>query len=476
MRQRLFIFGSVALVLVLLIAFNAATYVEIEREPDAEWNPDRSTLNAGATGTLAFYQFLSESGYQVMRWREPANRLAKDDGVKPATFVVIGALKEPFSADEQKVLLDWVKSGGRLVLVDRKPAWDLLPKAGNLQIATQLRQFPAPDVKPDNLDEMTKDVAQAKPVQPTLLTRNVEAIQPSRYASQIQFFPDSTPTPTPDAISAGTPTETSDGELVVEPSDEEPPPPVAAETPVAGFGSPPPKPAPPQSVATKPEAPVVHIADAKSGGLLVDYVHGQGRIVVLSDPFIVANGGLRSADNLQLALNLVASGKGVIAFDEYHQNRGRNQNEILAYFQGTPIVSLLAQGGLLAALFVWARGRRWARPLPLPQVDRRSKLEFVASMAELQNRARAYDLALENIYTRARRTLARYAGLSADSPRANIAANVAARSNLDADTLETLMRECEDHINGEPLSANRALELTAQLRAIEAELGLQRRG
>ena len=72
MRQRIFIFGTIALVVLLLIALNAAAYVEIEREPDAEWNPDRSTFNAGATGTRALYDFLGESGYQTLRWREPA--------------------------------------------------------------------------------------------------------------------------------------------------------------------------------------------------------------------------------------------------------------------------------------------------------------------------------------------------------------------------------------------------------------------
>ncbi len=49
-------------------------------------------------------------------------------------------------------------------------------------------------------------------------------------------------------------------------------------------------------------APVVHIAD-NNGALLVDYAYGAGRIVVLSDPYIVCNGGIRLNDNLQLALN-----------------------------------------------------------------------------------------------------------------------------------------------------------------------------
>jgi len=44
---------------------------------------------------------------------------------------------------------------------------------------------------------------------------------------------------------------------------------------------------------------------------------------------------------------------------------------------------------------------QFARPLPLPRVDRRSTLEFVASMAELQERAQAFDLR-SKIFTAAR--------------------------------------------------------------------------
>jgi hypothetical protein len=121
---------------------------------------------------------------------------------------------------------------------------------------------------------------------------------------------------------------------------------------------------------------------------------------------------------------------------------------------------------------VWTRGRRFARALPAPHTDRRSKLEFVASMAELQQRARAYDLALENIYARTRRALARYGGLQPTAPPEEIAERVAARSGRDRAALESLLRECEDACAGTPLSARRALELSRALRELERELGL----
>jgi hypothetical protein len=121
---------------------------------------------------------------------------------------------------------------------------------------------------------------------------------------------------------------------------------------------------------------------------------------------------------------------------------------------------------------LWTNARRFGRPLPLPHVDRRSSLEFVASMAELQERSRAFDLAIENIYTRTRRVLARHAALDYNSSRSEIAARVAERSSIDAHRLELLMRQCEEAINGLPIGARQSIDLVRRLRNVEKQLGL----
>jgi len=172
---------------------------------------------------------------------------------------------------------------------------------------------------------------------------------------------------------------------------------------------------------------------------------------------------------------VIAGHGGLIAFDEFHQGHAATQNALIQYFAGTPVIAICLQLALIALVIVWSRGRRFARPLPLPHVDRRSSLEFVASMAELQQRARAYDLALENIYTRVRRVLVRHAGASNNSSRADVARRVALRSKLNQQELESLMRNCEDVINGAPTNARGSLDLARRLRAIEAALGLRMR-
>jgi hypothetical protein len=505
MRQRLFILITIAVVLGVLVALNALSYVRVERTEDAEWSPDRSTYNSGETGTRALYDFLTESGYPVTRWREAPAALLNNRKARPSTFVVIGKTIVPFNNEQTENLLRWVAQGGQLLIIDRRPDARLLAPSGDWNVATELLQNPAPDAAPDNPEQLTANVRQAQPAQPTILTRNVDSVMPSRFAALIKIShaakdkksqeknantktvaheeyededataeeptpaeepthteapaPGEEPTTTPDFVSR--PGIISQPKIVSQPAPT--PIPVQSTPPVASV-----------LARTISSAPVVHLV-GEHGALLVDYPHGDGRIIVLSDPFIVANNGINHADNLMLALNIVTSGGGLIAFDEFHQGRSQMQNELFAYFAGTPVLPMLCQAAIILLALLWTHGRRFARPLPLPHVDRRSKLEFVASMAELQQRARAYDLAIENVYTRLRRVLARYAGVAQQSGRAAIAAGVAARSSVDQKRLETLMRDCEDAINGGPINAHRSLELVAQLREVESTLGLRMR-
>ena len=463
MRQRLVIIVTLVVVVGVLVALNAASYVKVEQTPDSEASPDRSTFNSGATGTRALYDFLSESGFRVARWRDSTASLLSFNGPKPATIVVVGRTVVPFSKSESKELLQWVENGGRLVIIDRSPDPSLLPVSGDWSIGAQMTSFPRSDLNPTDFELMTKDVEPVPPSQPTLLARNVDAILPSRFAAAVAVAPirknDNQKSKT------GHDQDKPEGGNTEEPSDE-----ASSEEPTPeteGDGPPPAK----DGAAKVSPAPVVNFARER-GALLVEYPHGSGRIVLLSDPFIVANNGISRADNLQFAINLVTGSGGLVAFDEFHQGREATHNALIHYFEGTPVLAICGQLALLGLMVIWSRGSRFARPLPLPQVDRRSSLEFVASMAELQQRARAHDLALENIYGRVRRVLVRYAGLSNSSPRADIAARVAARSGLSRQGLETLMRSCEDTINGAPTNARESLRLARSLRQIESELGL----
>ena len=208
-----------------------------------------------------------------------------------------------------------------------------------------------------------------------------------------------------------------------------------------------------------PRAPVVHLSSGDKN-LLLDYPHGQGRSSILSDPFIVANDGINLHDNLQLGINLVTTNRGLIAFDEFHHGRGNTHNAFVNYFSGTPVLAIAGQLALLIILMLWTHGRRFARPLPLSRVDRRSSLEFVASMAELQERAKAFDLAIENMSTAGRAECWRAMRALTTTRRApRLLPASPLRSSLDAHSLETLMRQSEEAINGGPISERQSIQL-----------------
>ena len=446
MRQRLTIILTFVVIIGVLVIINALTHVETEPAHDLELAPNRSSYHSGPTGTRALHDFLNESGHKVMRWREPSERLFTEAGRKISTFVVVGDTKIPFDEHDHEMLLLWVSQGGRLVLIDRTPDSKFFTVAG-WSIATQGAVSPNLDTNPGDVKQMTDKVTAFQPVQATLMTNNISAVMPSRFASRLKIDPVIGSAAKPSSSPA--PAHVNPAPTTVEVSQDED---------IGAF------------------APVVHLQD-NDGALLVDYRYGYGTIVVLTDPYVVTNGGIGLEDNLMLAMNMLEGLKpdGLIAFDEYHQGRGINRNAFASYFEGTPVLAIAGQLVLLTLVILWTNGRRFGRPLPLPHVDRRSSLEFVASMAELQERSRAFDLAIENIYSRTRRVLARHAGVDFNSSRAEIAERVASRSTIDRNAIETLMRQCEEAINGTPISWRESIQLVRQLRELERNLGLRMR-
>ncbi len=218
---------------------------------------------------------------------------------------------------------------------------------------------------------------------------------------------------------------------------------------------------------------VYHIGD-DYGGVLADAQVGEGHIVLLTDPFMVANNGIAQADNVVLALNLF-NGRppGKIAFDEYHHGyRSGDSVGVVSYFRGTPIPWMLAQLGLIALLVVYTYGRRFARPLPLKRESRTTNLEFVSSMANITRLARATDLAMQNVYHQFHNQLCRYVGLPPGAETSKLAAAVARRSRFSEDELRGLLSRCEAVASGAKVSDTELLTLVTRLRDIGARLKL----
>lgn len=447
MKQRLFIFIFVIVLVGVLVGLNAAAFVQSEKTPDSEAKPNRSTFNSGATGTQALYTLLAESGRKVVRWRVSTSELATGKDA-PGVFVIVGSLRNQFKEKETADLLRWVADGGRLVLIDRYPPDGLLVTTADWKVTVRGDVVePLYSVDPAEPTQMTGGTSAARASQPTLFTTGVNAVQPSKFASSIEF-------------------ERIGGEIDAssrtDDQNEVAPPPRSVVT----GGDP--------VEAPSSKAPVVHFTQGGKN-LLVDMTYGEGQIVVLSDPYIVSNGGISLVDNAQLALDLVSFDGKLIAFDEFHQGFGNDNNRFLQFFEGTPVIAIFLQCFVIAAAAFYSRSRRFARAVPEPEPDRLSKLEYVSAMAELQSRTKAYDLAIENIYNDFRRRACRSLGLDAMTAKCgDIARSLAERTGVDAVRLSNDLFMCEEVIRGEATDRREMMRLIESLRDIEERAGLKR--
>jgi len=432
MKQRLSIFLLAIGLVVLLVLLNALTYVQKQEEADSELSPNRSTYNPAATGSQALFTLLQETGRRPVRWLDSPEGLTTSSN-KPEVFVMIGSFRRPVTDQDATAIRRWVAQGGRLVIIDREPPKPLRLGTESVQIefandtGVQLLS-----IDPSDQVAMTTDTPAAKAVQPTLLTGQINSVQASMFASSINLVR----------------AEAESGQIFFENNYEK--------DNISATG------------------PVVHIA-GHNRNLLVDVPYGSGRVIYLSDPYITSNGGLNIVDNAQLALNILAAGSGSVAFDEYHQGYGANANRVLQFFEGTPVIAIFGQSVLLIALLFFSQSRRFARPVPEREPDRLSKLEYISAMAELQQRAAAYDLAMENIYAEFRRRVSRALGLDpAATGRRELAEAIASRVSMDAFDIFQTMSKSEAIVQGEPTNKAETVELAAKLREIEEKLGIKR--
>src|SRR6201989_2728388 len=190
MRQRLTIILTFAVIIGLLALVSSIRYVKKEKEQDSEFVPNRSTYHSGPTGVRAFFDFMHESGYKVIRWRDQPQKLLTDAGKEIKTFVVVGQTKVRFTEAEWEALTKWVAAGGCYLIIDSHPLSEDKAKAKtNWDISSTQLQFPALDVNPANVKQMTDEVVALQPVQPTVFTQNIQSVLPSRFASRMTVMP-----------------------------------------------------------------------------------------------------------------------------------------------------------------------------------------------------------------------------------------------------------------------------------------------
>ena len=417
MRGYLGILICAVVVLAVIVGLSAAGSVQFDQPPETESNPVRSSYNAGPTGTKALYQFLAESGATVNHWRESYQTLERRN--QNGILIIIGPFQDQNQvADaESEALKGWIAQGGNAIIISRTPR----------------AQFDDPRIVPRSTDhppvdneDIVDDNNQSLLSQPTELTHGLQALVLSKLAERMRFN-----SPRPPGQSSRTVQE-----RVL-------------------------------------EGPVVHIGD-EAGAVLADFDLLKGRVLFLSDPFVVSNSGIGRGSNLTLVLNMLhalGAPKKAILFDEFHHGYQSETNPLLAYLHGTPVLWILATSLLLVAAIFFSRGKRYGRPLPSPTLDRHSPLEFVSSMANLEQVSRARDLAVENIYPRFKSRMARLLGLRLRSSPNEFAAAVARRrTSVSPDEMRRTIEESEAILAGHAIDDHRLVDLVARMRRIASRL------
>jgi hypothetical protein len=430
--MRSYFAGAVTIIIVIavLVGLSAAGAIEFNRPTENEFAPIRSTYNSGQTGTRAIYQLLEESGTPVARWRKHYSSLEAE--AEDSILVIIGPFQsgQKISEEEAFALQVWISTGGRALIISRSP----FDQFGDPAIRAKApEKLPVHYETPEQFIDRESDELIA---QPTELTRGIRGLALSDFATRMIFHPQDR------AKAART------GVVETAPSPEE-------------------------YSAPALYAPVIHLGD-KDGAALADFTYGEGRVIFLSDPFVVANNGIARGGNLTLAMNMLRSMGSPdrrIFFDEFHHGYYEGGNPLVNYVRGTPAPWLLLQGLGLSLLIVYTYSRRFARPLPLPQVPRHSPLEFVGSMANLQQAAQARELALENIYPRFKAGLCRRLGLSSRASRDEIVAG-ARRRRLAISEIELrqTLSDAEMTLAGEPIDDARLLALVSRMRRIISQI------
>ncbi|MCB0071365.1 MAG: DUF4350 domain-containing protein [Caldilineaceae bacterium] len=196
---------------------------------------------------------------------------------------------------------------------------------------------------------------------------------------------------------------------------------------------------------------VVHAVSAR-GPAVIAFDQGEGRVILSTVVHPFTNAGLREEGNPEFVLNVLAlaGGPGRLWYDEWHRGIRPETPAAGPGFGRWLRTSAAGRALLLAALVIFVavalRGRSFGRPVPLPEERvRRTPLEYVTAMANLQRRARHRHAVLLDYHTRLKRTLARRFHVPATLPDVEFVARLADQDpGLDRDELARLLAALTD--------------------------------
>jgi hypothetical protein len=201
----------------------------------------------------------------------------------------------------------------------------------------------------------------------------------------------------------------------------------------------------------------------------------EGRIFLLSCPYILTPAGLEHQENATLIYNLLTylPHKARVGFDEYHHGyrvyteTRRGSDGMIRRLLRTPIGWAILYAGLLVFVFLILRGRRFGQPLEIDESRRRLTSEYVLAMVDLYRKSRKGTAILTHLRTEFRRKLASRWHIDPTLDIPTFVQELAKRKPIDTEELQTLL---EDLQRATPTSEARLLELTRRVEAFLKEM------
>lgn len=151
--------------------------------------------------------------------------------------------------------------------------------------------------------------------------------------------------------------------------------------------------------------PEFHLAGSGTATVLASRPWEQGMVYLLLDENAWTNKGFDQADNaatLARILEQRLGPDGVLAFDEYRHGYGRVES-FTTLFLSLPGARAFAGMAMVWGLFcLWGTTRRLSPPDEYREVERRTALEYIESVAAMNQRARAAPLVVSAVLERVR--------------------------------------------------------------------------
>jgi len=213
-----------------------------------------------------------------------------------------------------------------------------------------------------------------------------------------------------------------------------------------------------------------HFQDDK-GQVVISLAEGEGKVILISDSYIINNEGVGKADNVYLLSNMIAneSVSGTVYFDEFDHGFS-SQRGLFDYFKGTPLVWICLQFFLVSSVYFYSKGKYFGAPRPLPKGRRRSVLEYVDAMAAIFQKAQAYQPGLAGIYRRYKALWLKALGFEARTDIEELSLVIAGKINRDKLLVEKVLTDCEEVLGGRPVRKEAALSLAKELQKLRKEL------